>query len=142
MAVPDPPLQSAEVAAACTALTAALPAEVDPSVARRPVTGDAARTAAWGDPPVSLECGVEPPERFEPPVVVNGVAWTVRDVGAGFRWTTSDRLVPVAVVVPDSYDGVEIVFPLSDAVSATLEVDPDAPDPNDPGPAAGVEPTP
>lgn len=119
--VPAPPAAGAEADAVCADLLEALPDEVDPGVARRPVTGDALRTAAWGDPAVTLQCGVEPPERLEPPVIVNGVEWTVRDVGAGFRWTTSGRAVHVAVEVPDAYENaVEIIFPLSPPVAATV----------------------
>ena len=128
-------MQGAEVDAACAALVEALPDEVDPGVERRPVTGDAERTAAWGDPAVTLECGVEQPQRLEPPVIVNGVAWTVRDIGAGFRWTTSGRTVLAAVTIPDAYtNGVELVFPLSPVVAQTLPVDPAAPDPAAPDP--------
>lgn len=141
--VPEPPVQGAEVDAACTALIEALPDEVDPGVERRPVTGSTDRTGAWGDPAVTLECGVEPPERLEPPVIVNGVAWTVRDIGAGFRWTTSGRTVLAAVTIPDAYtNGVELVFPLSPVVAQALPVDPTAPDPAapDPTPAPDGEP--
>jgi hypothetical protein len=105
----------------CAELVAALPEEIDPGVERRPVTGDAERTAAWGEPPVTLQCGVEPPERLGSPVVVNDVAWTVDDIGPGFRWTTSDRAVLVAVETPDAYDNpVELIFPLSPAVARTV----------------------
>jgi hypothetical protein len=144
--VPGPVVQSDDVEAACATLIDALPEEVDPGVERRPVTGDPARTAAWGDPPVTLQCGVEPPERLEPPVIVNGVAWTVRDIGPGFRWTTSGRTVLVAVTIPDDYtNGVEIVFPLSPVVDEVVPVDPAAPDVTAPPPDAApdeVAPTP
>jgi hypothetical protein len=125
--VPAPPVAGAEVDAACAALLEALPEEVDPGVARRPVEPDTGRTAAWGDPPVLLECGVEPPERDEPPFVVNGVAFTTRDVGPATRWTTYGRTVLAAVTVPDEYSGAEIVLPLAAAVDAALPQDPSAP---------------
>jgi hypothetical protein len=135
--VPEPAARGADVDAVCAALGSALPDEVDPGVERRPVSGDEDRTAAWGDPPVTLQCGVDPPERLEPPVVVNGVAWTVRDIGPGFRWTTSGRTVLVAVTIPDEYtNGVEIVFPLSPVVEEVVPVDPDAPDVTAPPPDA------
>ena len=115
------PAVDAVTASACRALVAALPEEVDPGVTRRPVSGDAGRTAAWGDPPVTLTCGVPAPDRPEEPVVVNGVAWSVRDIGAGFRWTTRDREVLVAVDVPDAYEnGAEIVNPLSGPVASAF----------------------
>ena len=119
--VPAPSV-SREVRAACAALVAALPVEVDPEVRRRPVTGDAALTAAWGDPPVTLECGVPDPDRPDEPVTVNGVAWSVRDIGAGYRWTTRDLTLNVAVEIPDAYDnGAEIVNPLAEPILAALE---------------------
>ena len=118
---------SGEVAATCTDLVAGLPDEVDPGVARRPVTADAQRTAAWGEPPVLLACGVAPPERLSEPVTVNDVQWNIRDSGASFTWTTTDRVVPVEVVVPDGYDNpAEIVNPIATVVAervpATLPV--------------------
>ena len=88
---------------------------------RRPVEGTPQRQAAWGDPPVTLECGVALPERPEEPVIVNGVRWSVRDIGPGFRWTTTDRTVAVAVEIPDTYDnGAELVNPLTAPVEQTL----------------------
>lgn len=122
-----PPLSDPAVVVACSQLTAALPTEIDPGITRRPVTGDPARTAAWGDPPVTLECGVPAPERPDPPVVVNGVRWSIRDTGPGFRWTTSGRTVYVAVTIAKSYpNGAELVLPLSDPVTSALPVDPNA----------------
>ncbi|MBW3630132.1 MAG: hypothetical protein KY464_12640 [Gemmatimonadetes bacterium] len=43
------------------------------------------------------------------------------DIGAGFRWTTSDRVVFVAVDIPDRYEnGAELVNPLAEPISRTL----------------------
>ena len=88
---------------------------------RRPVEGTPGRLAAWGDPPVTLECGVTLPERPEEPVSVNGVLWSVRDIGAGFRWTTTGRTVDVAVEIPDAYEnGAELVNPLAAPIEQNL----------------------
>ena len=119
------PVQASSVPAAarssCAALLLALPDEIDPDVRRRPVTGDATRTAAWGDPAVTLECGVPAPDRLEEPAQVNGVVWSVRDIGAGYRWTTRDLAVYVAVDIPDAYDnGAELVNPLAAPIQATI----------------------
>jgi hypothetical protein len=101
----------------CVELVESLPAEVDPGVSRRPVTGDESLTAAWGDPPVTLQCDVAPPDRPEEEFIVNDVLWTVRDIGPGFRWTTAGREVHVAVEVPDAYaNGAELIAPISDVV--------------------------
>ena len=116
------PSVSREVQRDCAALVAALPVELDPGVERRPVSGDGALTAAWGEPPVTLECGVPDPERPDEPVTVNGLAWSVRDVGAGYRWTTRGLRLNLAVEIPDAYDnGAEIVNPLADPILAALE---------------------
>jgi hypothetical protein len=119
--VPAPSVDAAG-RASCAALAAALPVEVDPGVERRPVSGDEQLTAAWGDPPVTLECGVPDPDRLPEPVTVNGVVWSVRDIGAGHRWTTRDLTLNVAVEIPDAYDnGAEIVNPLAEPILAALE---------------------
>jgi hypothetical protein len=115
------PVVDAATAATCARLFEALPDEVDPGVTRRPVRGDETLTAAWGDPPVTLTCGVPEPDRPEEPVVINGVAWSVRDIGAGFRWTTRSRAVHVAVDIPSRYEnGAEIVNPLSGPVASAV----------------------
>ena len=124
--MPEPPVGGAEVEAACAALLERLPEEVDPGVTRRAVEPAPGRTAAWGDPPVVLECGVRPPERAEPPFVVNGVGFTTRDVGSATRWTTYGRTVLAAVTVPDDYNGAEIILPLAEPLDG-LPVDPAAP---------------
>jgi hypothetical protein len=138
--VPDPSVAGADVDAACAALVDALPDEVDPGVERRPVTGNDRRTAAWGDPAVTLECGVPPPERAEPPFVINRVAFTTRDVGPATRWTTYGRTVYAAITVPDDYSGVEIVLPLVEAIAAALPEDPDSPPLLDPSPTPETAP--
>ena len=113
--------------AACQALLQALPAAIDPGVERRPVEGDPAGFAAWGDPPVLLQCGVAVPDRQEQPATVNGVAWSVRDIGAGFRWTTTELGVNISVDIPDGYaNGAELINPLAAPILATL---PQAPSP-------------
>ena len=107
--------------ASCAALAASLPVEIDPGVERRKVFRDDQLTAAWGDPPVTLECGVPDPDRPDEPVTVNGVSWTVRDIGAGYRWTTRGLVANVAVEIPDDYpNGAELVNPLAEPLKAAL----------------------
>ena len=141
--MPLPPVGGQDVDELCAALLESLPDEVDPGVERRTVEPDSGRTAAWGDPAVTLECGVEAPERFESPIDVNGVVWTTRDIGPGFRWTTANRLARIAVTIPDDYEnGIEIMFPLSPAVEQAVPVDPTVPDPTAPDSPQLVEPPP
>jgi hypothetical protein len=127
-----PGLQGEEVDRACAALLEALPERLDPGVESRPVEPDTGRTAAWGDPAVTLECGVPAPERDEPPFGVNGVVFTTRDVGSATRWTTYGRTVRAAFQVPDSYSGAEIILEVTSAVDAALPRDPAVPDPLEP----------
>ena len=113
--VPVPTATATEVVAPCSALLRALPEEIGDGLRRREVTGDPLRTAAWGEPAVTLECGVPRPERAEPPVELGPnddgplVAFTTRDVGAATRFTTSQTAVTVAVTVPDVYDSQVLV---------------------------------
>ena len=121
--VPVPSPTATLVVSSCSALLRALPEEIGEGLRRREVTGDPLRTAAWGEPAVTLECGVERPTRAEPPVELGPndegplVAFTTRDVGAGTRFTTSDRAVTVAVTVPDVYDS-QVLVDLTGALRA------------------------
>jgi len=113
--VPVPTSRDAVVVSSCSALLRALPEELGDGLRRRDVAFDPLRTAAWGEPSVTLECGVPRPERAEPPVEVGPnddgplVAFTTRDVGPATRFTTSDRSVNVAITVPDVYDSQVLV---------------------------------
>jgi len=129
-----PALSTAE-AQACRALLDALPDEVDPGVIRRPVEGGGGRVAAWGDPAVVLQCGVEESDRPEEPAQVNGVLWSVRDIGAGYRWTTQDRVPAVAIDIPDAYENVaELVVPLAEPVQRAIPLPAPTPTPVAPSP--------
>ena len=102
--------------AGCGELLAALPATVGPGLARRPVT-DPTRTAAWGDPAVTLVCGASRPDPAADRVELGPpqgptAAFAVDDVGAATTFTTTTttgRRVRVAVTVPDSYDATLLV---------------------------------
>lgn len=123
------PALSPAAADACARLVEALPEEVDPGVTRREVPSDPTRYAAWGDPAVVLTCGAVLGDPAEAPLGVNGVSWVVRDTGAGFRFTTRDLPVTVAVDVPDAYpNGAELVNPLAAPVLEVLG--PPAPSPS------------
>jgi hypothetical protein len=102
MAVPPLPAREATV---CRALTSQLPADVR-GLPQRKVTGGAEQNAAYGEPPITLSCGV-PAATFPPTDDVyrlNQVCWHAAPGGGGTVWTTVDREVPVRVVVPTGYE--------------------------------------
>jgi hypothetical protein len=102
--VPVPSASASLVVSACRVLLAAVPDQLDKGVRRRPVIGDAGRTAAWGTPPVTLRCGVPLPDQTQTPLVIDGFALVVDERGAGVTYTTADRAVNAVVLVPKSYD--------------------------------------
>ena len=104
-----PSATAAAVVAACTALTAALPEELDKGVRRRLVTGDARRTAAWGDPAVTLQCGVRLPDQTATPLVIDGLPFVTDRQAGHVRWTTADRAVNVTLDIPTSYEQAYLV---------------------------------
>jgi hypothetical protein len=117
VAVPVPQASAGLVVSACRALLAAVPASLDTNVRRRPVTGDATRTAAWGDPPVTLECGVPLPDQTVTPVSIDGFPLVTVETGGTVTYTTSDRAVNARVTVPRSYDDqAYLVLPLLPAL--------------------------
>ena len=58
-------------------------------------------TAAWGDPPVVLRCGVEPPgPTTDPCLHVDGVDWVVRETKEWTVFTTYGRRPALEVSLP------------------------------------------
>jgi hypothetical protein len=101
--VPAPSFSDPVVSSLCARLVAALPEELDDGVRRRPVVGDAKHTAAWGDPAITLRCGVPLPDRSLEPIEIDGLK-LVTVTSAGVRtWTTFDRVVNVSLTVPTAY---------------------------------------
>lgn len=101
MADPDP---APEVRQQCAALMAALPATVLDEQRRTVEPGQF--SAAWGDPTITLKCGVEKPpglgaasECWE----VNGVGWFPEEAEGGYLFTTIGRSAYVQVGVPSAY---------------------------------------
>jgi hypothetical protein len=92
------------VLSSCRELLAALPDQLDTGVRRRSVTGDATRTAAWGDPPVTLRCGVALPDQSLEPIRIDGLNLVTTKSRGVVTWTTFDRAVNVAIDVPTAYE--------------------------------------
>jgi hypothetical protein len=112
VAVPVPSASAALVVSSCRALIAALPDRLDTGVRRRPVSGDGTRTAAWGDPPVTLRCGVPLGDQTQTPVQIDGFPLVTDQRGDSVTYTTVDRAVNVAVDVPKAYESGYLVLPL------------------------------
>jgi len=119
VAVPAPSAPSAAAVTACRSLTTALPASLDKGVDRRRVRGDSALTAAWGDPPITLTCGVPPGDATQTPLVIDGLPLVTVEGRQAVTYTTVDRAVNVRLVMPKSYDEqAYLVQPLIPALKA------------------------
>ena len=100
-AVDVPP---ASTGRACADFVKSLPATVD-GAARRAVTPTDSGTAAWGDPAITLRCGVPVPPAAPGTslLAVNGVDWLPQELSAGYRFTTRTAIGYVSVDVPGRY---------------------------------------
>jgi len=115
--VPAPTATATDIAATCTALLASLPDQLDPGVDRRPVTGDSARTAAWGDPAITLQCGVEPADQNQTPLVLDDLAFVTQRRPGRVLWSTRDLAVTIRLDIPRSYESqADVVLPLVPAL--------------------------
>lgn len=88
----------------CEQVMAALPETV--LDATRGETTAPELTAVWGDPPISLRCGVDKPKRLEPGsecFEVNHVGWFAEEGRGGMVFTTIGRPVYIEVGVPTAY---------------------------------------
>lgn len=122
VAVPVPP---GPVAPACARLSDTLPDDLD-GRDRRDTRPASALTAAWGDPPVRLRCGVSRPPGLTPTsevIEVQGVEWFLTERPSAFVFTTAGRTAYVEVRVPAGTPRTEATAPLVDlaaAVGATV----------------------
>ena len=122
VAIPEPTPDEAD-RSTCTALVAALPDEVEGGLRRPAEPG--LLTAAWGDPPITLRCGVAAPPGLTPSsecLEINGVGWFSEDAEGGVLFTTVGRAAFVEVAVPDGY--TPAVNPLVDLAAAVEAHDP------------------
>jgi hypothetical protein len=125
------PALSPPVAAICRALVAKLPPTIR-EAAQRPVTAGAEQNAAYGDPAITLACGVIAPSfpATDNVYLLDAVCWHAGPApgGGATRWTTVDRTVPVAVTVPDAYEGqAQWVIGFSKAVAEAVPAAPTKP---------------
>ena len=127
----DAPTLDAEQGAACAEFLGALPDRLD-DLAPVDVEPADAPAAAYGDPAITLTCGVGRPEgydRFADCLQVNGVGWFVpQEAGSEpveVTLTAAGYRPRVQVVVPAEYwpTGVATVTAeLAETVSSTLEL--------------------
>lgn len=99
-----PPLHD-RAATICRALLSRLPAQLR-DLPQRPVTAGHEQNAAYGDPAITVTCGIPLPS-FPPTDIVyplDRVCWHAGQRPDATVWTTVDREVPVQVTVPKTYD--------------------------------------
>lgn len=118
----DEPTPDPATRTVCTSLLSRLPATVLDGK-RRPTT-PGGLTAAWGDPPITLRCGVAAPPGLQPDsecVEVDGVGWFAEDADGGTLFTTIGRAAFVEVGVPSRYAPESgALVDLAAAVSASV----------------------
>lgn len=112
----------------CTALVAALPEDIDTDAAagqldRRPIAEPTpVGTAAWGEPPVVLRCGLDRPAELTVSsrlLAVSGVQFLEIPGPGATSWVAVDRPVYVALTVPTG-SGSAVLQEVAAAVRATL----------------------
>ncbi|WP_203858427.1 DUF3515 family protein [Plantactinospora mayteni] len=116
-------------ATVCRALLSRMPATLR-DLGQRPVTAGPEQNAAYGDPAVTLACGVDRPA--VPAVadlwMVNKVCWLTEHRDGGLVLTTVDREVPVRLSVPAGQEqSVQWAAPVSETLVASVPSVPDVP---------------
>lgn len=93
---------------ACSTLQ--LPETID-GAGRRPTAPQSTATAAWGEPPIVLRCGVGRPPTLTPSaqlITVNGISWLPIEATGGVvfvstDWPDASHPVYVELTVPAAY---------------------------------------
>jgi hypothetical protein len=109
------PKLSPRSAQVCLAVTSQLPSAIRTLPARR-VTAGPEQNAAYGEPPITMQCGVQQPAMCATPaggsgcvpldtelLIMNGVCWYAAPGTQASAFTTMDRETPVRVTVPTTY---------------------------------------
>ena len=99
------PTPDATTTQLCHQLVDSLPTTVA-SQSRREISDNQRLTAAWGEPPLTLRCGVGRPTGFTPEsslIAINGIDWFAEQLSAGYRFTTTNTNMYIEVVVPHTY---------------------------------------
>ena len=109
------PKLSPRAAQVCLAVTSQLPSAIRTLPARK-VTAGPEQNAAYGEPPITVQCGVPQPAMCPPTdggagcvpldtelLIMNDVCWYAAPGSQANIFTTMDREVPVRVTVPAAY---------------------------------------
>jgi hypothetical protein len=88
---------------------------------KRRTVSPARFSAAWGNPPISVRCGVDKPPGLTAASAcfeVNGVGWYAEQAAKGYLFTTIGRTAYVEVGVPSRYSPeanalVDLAAPIS-----------------------------
>jgi uncharacterized protein DUF3515 len=124
-----PPRPATSAARYCAALARRLPARMG-GQRRRAVRPPSPLTAAWGDPAITLRCGVPRPATLTPTTeltVVNGVAWFPQPPGAATPtlFTAVGRDAYVELAIPASYAPAgPILVAVSNAIAPAVPAKP------------------
>lgn len=100
-----PPLAAPSVEHACEAFQRSLPERLSTTGARRDVRPGSTLTAAYGDPAVTVRCGVPRPVALAADsvlVTVDAVDWFPERLTAGWMMTTVGRVANVEITVPEA----------------------------------------
>jgi hypothetical protein len=117
----------------CTELMTALPDALSGSP-RREVIGSPPGVAAWGDPPITLRCGLPTPAELTCSAALTqisnangqpGVLWLQLSEGGQSTYLAADRAVRIAITLPDNA-GTGAIQELSSVISGVLPSTADA----------------
>ncbi|HUK71236.1 MAG TPA: DUF3515 domain-containing protein [Streptosporangiaceae bacterium] len=120
-----PPRPAPAASRYCAALTRTLPARLG-GHPRRAVRPGSSLTVAWGNPPVTLRCGVPLPAALTPTAeltVVNGVSWFPQPPGAATptQFIEVGREAYVELTIPASYAPAgPLLVAISNAIVAVI----------------------
>ena len=118
------PRPAAGVRMICSDLIAHTPNVVD-GKKRREIAHPSPYAAAWGDPAITLTCGVAKPTALNAAsecFVVNGVGWFSEQQANGYRFTTIGRKAYAQVIVPKKYVPSDPLVDLSKAINDHLPI--------------------
>ncbi len=104
--VTNVPTPSAADAAACTKLSALLPATIGDGLKTRTVHPSSPLLHAWGTPAAVLRCGVGYPPNFPSAgdaAQIDGVFWVTTSAPDAVIYTAVDRLPRVSLAIPTHY---------------------------------------